>query len=433
MTTRREFLKTVGLGAAAMAMPQRLFAEEADERPNIVLIMADDMGAECLGCYGGTSYKTPNLDRLAAEGMRFENAYCTPLCTPTRVQILTGRYPFRTGWAHFIRRDEFFDPTKEKTFAHVMKSAGYATAVAGKWQLCHFDRRPDHPRQCGFDEHCLWTFLYQGRQRRRYWNPMIWQNGKLRDDVADRFGPDVYCDYLIDFMKRRKDGPFLAYFPMCLVHLPKVQTPANKGAVPKDQPKPGMKDPLFAGMVEYADTLVGRIVKAVDDLGLRRRTLILFTGDNGTPPQFTSMLAGQPIKGGKGTVTEQGARVPLIGNWPGTTPAGQVTDQLVDFTDILPTLADLGGAKAPAGVTIDGRSFLPQLQGRPGKPRDWVYCQYLDDFFIRDKRWRLHSDGRFADMSDRYNPKTADPGDPAAAAARRRLEAALAALRKNKT
>ncbi len=416
------------LSVLATAVPVRA----AGKHTNVLLIMADDFGAECVQCYGGTSYKTPHLDALARGGMRFTNAFSTPLCSPSRVQIMTGRYPSSTGWAYMINDfpdgKRYLDP-KEPTFGHVLGRAGYATALAGKWQLAHFHERPHHLRQCGFEQSCCWAWRYKGKKTRRYWHPAIVQNGKERQDVDDRYGPDVFCEFLIDFMTKNKDRPFLAYYPMTLTHSPFLPTPDTKdepgAARGKDR-----RQQNFAAMVAYTDKTVGRLVAALDRLGLREQTLIIFTGDNGTPRQIRSKLGDRTIPGGKGKLTESGTRVPFIASWKGTTPAGKVCDDLVDFSDVMPTLIEVAGATGPKGVTLDGRSFAPQLRGRPGNPRDWVYTELRGKRFVRSKDWRLRGDGTLIDLrGERYGTKTSyEPGEdasPEAKAARKRLQAVL--------
>jgi len=379
--------------------------------PNIIVILADDLGAECLSSYGSTSYKTPHLDALAESGIRFMNCYATPLCSPSRVQLMTGRYGFRTGWTNMIERGagatrDFFDPTKERTFGHVLKAAGYATAQAGKWQLCRFQEHPDHVKECGFDESCSWTWLYDGRRTDRYWTPSIWQNGKLRENVNDKYGEDVFCDFLIDFITRHRAEPFFIYYPMVLVHDPFEPTPDELKTGSDDRKERKADVSHFPAMVAYMDKTVGRLIAALDKLKLRENTLVLFTGDNGTPRQITSQLGDNAIPGGKGMVTHVGSHVPLIASWPGTIPAGRVLDDLIDFTDVLPTLADVAGDDLSRGVAMDGRSFLPQLRGGTGQPREWVYVQLGNASFVRDQRWLLHNDGRFYDIkSDPFERK----------------------------
>jgi len=194
----------------------------AQQKPNILLIMADDLGAENLACYGNTVYSTPNLDRMAAEGARFENAFSTPVCTSTRAMILTSLYPNRSGFLE--RLDSPLDPEKTnrlplhlKTFGQVFQKVAYKTAIAGKWHLGDFQTHPDQPNSHGFEEHCLWVQYWDGKRPSRYYGPHIIENRQYSAHPEEVFGPDYYSDFLIDFMERNKDGPFLAYFPMNLI------------------------------------------------------------------------------------------------------------------------------------------------------------------------------------------------------------------------
>ena len=410
-------------------------ATAAPKRPNIVLIMADDLGAECLQSYGSTSYKTPHLDALAASGIRFETCYSTPLCSPTRVQLMTGRYGFRTGWTQLIGRGsgadddrkEYFDFTKERTFGHMLREAGYATAMAGKWQLAEFQQHPDHVRQSGFDEYSCWMWLWDGKKTDRYWKPVIWQNGSKREDVADRYGEDVFVEFLVDFMRRHREKPFFVYYPMTLVHDPFLPTPDSDAAINKMKNAPKN----FADMVAYMDKVVGRLASALDELKLRENTLILFTGDNGTPKQITSRVGDLEIRGGKGQVAHVGSHVPLIANWKGTAPAGKVCTDLVDLSDVFPTLAELAGVELPRRPVIDGRSFAPQLRGQAGQPRDWIFSQLGNRRLAREQRYLLHDDGRLFDIpNDPLETKDlGDSADPEIVAAKKRLQAALDRLK----
>jgi len=429
---RREFLKSSLAVAARTALlsNRTLRVHTGPARPNIVLIMVDDQGYECLGCYGGTSYKTPVLDRLAETGIRFEHCYSQPLCTPSRVQIMTGRYNFR----NYIRFGHF--DYGQRTFAHILKDAGYATCVAGKWQLIG-PPGADAPFAAGFDEYCLWHMEdVFGPKQSRYRNPKLIQNGELLPNTQGKYGPDIVADYLIDFIQRNKDRPFLAYYPMILTHSPFDPTP--------DSPEWGQtisNKRFYVDMVEYMDKTIGRIVRKLDELGLREKTLILFTGDNGTPKGITSrMRDGTSIAGGKGMTTDAGTHVALVANWKNTIPPGRVSAELVDFTDVLPTLAEAAGAPLPAGLQIDGRSFLAQLLGRKGNPRDWTFCWYRRDpgaqlhRFARDRRWKLY-DQSTADRAGKLFDVSADPletspvepgqGGAEAAAARAKLQAVL--------
>jgi arylsulfatase A len=410
--SRRGFL---GLGIAAGTLLSNYLNSGllADGKTNVVLIMGDDLGYECLNCYGGTSYKTPNLDKLAADGMRFDNCFANPLCTPSRVQLMTGKYNHR-NYKKFGELD-----LKEKTFAHYFKDAGYATAIAGKWQLGGGEKGP---HQAGFDEYCLWQ-VFEGNSRgSRYADPKIHLNGKLLEDTKDKYGDDVFCDFLSGFMEKNKQKPFLAYYPMCLPHEPFEATPDS---TPKKFPKQ-----YFPDMIAYMDKVVARLVKKLDDLGLRKNTLILFTGDNGTSLQITSEMKGKKVKGGKSLTTDNGMHVPLIANWSGTIAPGKVNTDLIDLTDFLPTMLEAANLKAPA---LDGRSFLPQLKGQKSTPREWIFCHYDPEKggikparFAFDHKWKLYDDGRLFDRAadiDESQPIKADAAE--AAEARKRLQAVL--------
>ena len=404
-------------------------------RPNVVLIMADDMGFECLSCYGSTTYETPVLDDLASRGIRFSHCYSTPLCTPSRVEIMTGQYNFRN-----YDRFAYLNP-KEKTFGNLLQDAGYATCVAGKWQLSKDNKMPAH---FGFDEHCLWnmTPLPEDPARAakgRYAHPQIERNGEwLPDDyIEDRYGPDICCDYLLDFIERHRDVPFFAYYPMILVHAPFVPTPDSPEW--RDRDRRDEKDTrYFADMVAYADKLVGRIVERLEALDLLENTLVMFTSDNGTHRTITSQLeGGVEIVGGKGTMPDAGTHVPFIAFWKGVAPEDVVSDDLVDFSDFLPTLMDLADAPIPEGMPCDGRSFLPQLRGERGDPRDWIFCHYNPRFgfgqdqagqFAREHRFKIYHDGRFYDVpADRLEDRdiVLGQGDAESEEARERLQKVL--------
>lgn len=442
--TPRAFLRAVGLAAAVLALAWHAQAAEMPGgRPNILLIMADDLGYECLGANGGTSYRTPNLDALARGGMRFEHCYSMPVCSPSRIKLMTGRYNFRNylGWGIL--------DSKERTFGHVLREAGYATCISGKWQLCQFDQpeNADHPRRAGFDEFCVWVWHFRNGKPSRYWDPYIWQEGKLRDDLKGKYGPDVHCEFVIDFIERNRSRPFFAYYSTNLVHAPFVPTPdsrssggGKKTTGSKQKNAGGKSQRNYADMVAYMDKCVGRVVGTLDRLGLREKTLILFTGDNGTPRGITSKLGDVEIPGGKGSTKDAGIHVPLLANWPGTVPAGRTCSDPVDFADFLPTLAEVAGAALPEGVKIDGRSFYPQLRGRPGNPRGWVFLTMVEKKvgkpgpkgLVRDRRWKLYHDGRLFDVrTDRFEQNPINPGEGTeeAEAARRRLQAVLESVR----
>ena len=427
---RRDFLKRCAtVGAGGFVLSNRVLeVRTGAKRPNIVLIMADDLGYECLGCYGSASYQTPVLDELARTGMRFEHCYSQPLCTPSRVKIMTGRSNLR----NYIRFGVF--NFKEKTFAHIMKGAGYDTCIVGKWQL--MGRGVTGPYDAGFDEYCLWHMEDAfGPKESRYKDPKIIQNGQLLQNLEGKYGPDVFFDYISDFIESHKSGkskPFFLYYPMALTHGPFEPTPDSP-----DWGEDVNNKKYYVDMVAYMDKTIGRIVKKLDELGIRGNTLVLFTADNGTPRGITSeMEDGSFIEGGKGLTTDAGTHVALVANWKGTTPAGKVSTDLVEFSDILPTLAEAGGVSLHRNVTIDGRSFLPQLRGEKGNPRDWIFCWYQKNpdatlyRFARDQRWKLYGDGERAGNlydvpADTLEQNPIEQGDPEADAARVRLQAVL--------
>jgi arylsulfatase A len=381
----------------------------ADARkPNIILIMADDLGYECISANGGESYSTPHLDELAAGGMRFQNCYVQPLCTPTRVQLMTGQYNVRNYVAfRTLDRDAI-------TFAHPLKDAGYAAGVAGKWQLGQGKKLP---QRFGFDEAYLWQHT---RRPPRFANPGLEFNGEERDFRNGEYGPDIINDFAIDFVTRHKDEPFFLYYPMILTHGPFPPTPDSPDWDPKAKQDNDGNDPKhFADMVAYMDKLIGRLVAKLDELGIRDNTLVMFLGDNGTAKGLTTRFKGRPYPGGKGLTNARGMHVPLIANWPGHVPAGKVNDDLIDSTDFFPTICEIAGAEVAASLTIDGRSFAPQLSGATGKPRDWIYMWYAKDGgpkaqseFAMSKSLKLYSDGRVFDLrNDPFEEKALAKAD----------------------
>lgn len=383
--------------------PDRARYAARDSKPNIILIMADDMGYECLDSYGGASYSTPNLDRLAEKGVRFEHCYSTPLCTPSRVQMMTGKYNFRNYTAF-----GYLDP-KEKTFGNLLKEAGYSTCIAGKWQLNGISggKKPGwndttRPHHFGFDEYCLWQVHNTRAEGERYASPLIIQNGRHLPAGKDQYGPEIFSRFILDFIDRKKEHPFFIYYPMVLVHDPFVPTPDSKGW--DDPSMRYQKDTCyFKDMVAYADKIVGNILRKLESSGLEENTLVIFTGDNGTNRGIVSkMKDGRLISGGKGTLTDGGTRVPLIAYWKGKSVEGDVNSDLVDFSDFFPTLAEAADVSLPAGQKLDGQSFLPQILGKPVKSREYIYMYYKpawgnfkNGVFARDQKYKLYGDGRF--------------------------------------
>ncbi|MEW6356873.1 MAG: sulfatase-like hydrolase/transferase [Planctomycetota bacterium] len=449
---RRNFLKGLG-GTAAMGalgaslLPRRAAAQAAGQKPNIIFILSDDYGIGGIGCYGSDRYKTPNLDALAQTGLRFECCFSAPLCAPSRALCMTGRYGFRTGTVNNGTGGEVH-PDKEVCIAKVMKQAGYATAVAGKWrQLSYFTTKEDAERW-GFDEFLIWG-VNEGEEEgegedegkakdkakaqakgSRYWDPDFNKNGQPMADTQGKYGPDLLHEFVVDFIERHREQPFFIYYPTPLIHGPILRTP--------DSPEAGSD--LYADNIAYLDRLVGKLAAELDRLNLRERTLIVFTGDNGCTGQAAGdkakrsggTIGGRPIDGAKGSMKEGGSRVPLIVNWKRTAPQGKVLNDLVDFSDFFATFAELAGAKLPEGVTLDGHSFAPQLMGQPGKPREWIFVQLSAAWYVRDARWKLNQQGELFDMKDAPFQEvlvSPDGADPQAQAARAKLQAALDSLR----
>ena len=229
-------------------------------KPNILFIMVDDLGKDWISCYGADDIETPHIDRLAKGGLKFHNAWSMPQCTPTRATLLTGQYPWRTGWVNHWDVPRwgvgYFDWAKYTSFAKVMKTAGYATAIAGKWQINDFRIEPKALKKHGFDDWAVWTGYETGNppSNERYWDAYIHTRSGSKT-YKGKCGPDIYCNFLIDFMKQHRDEPMMLYFPMALTHGPLVPTPDERNAT-------SSRDKL-KGMVRYTDTLVGRLVAAL--------------------------------------------------------------------------------------------------------------------------------------------------------------------------
>ena len=364
--------------------------------------MADDLGFETLACNGNSRNRTPNLDRMESQGMRFTHAYATPLCTPTRVQLMTGKYNFR-NYIGFGLLDK-----SETTFAQLLKEQGYVTAVTGKWQLLGNERQRQlaggrigsYPEEVGFDEHCLWQVDQLGS---RYKDPLIRTNGKTKTHTG-AYGPDVFEDFALNFIEKNRNRSFFLYYPRVLTHDPFQPTPRSATFEGFDGASNLSDTTYFKEMVEYMDGIVGRILDKVEELGIGPNTLIMFAGDNGTHRRVVSRVGDKEVWGNKGQTNKYGTHVPLIAYWKNVIQPGQVNTNLVDFTDMVPTFLDV--AKAPP-TTTDGVSLYHQLLGRDGPVREWVYCSYNPNWgrlkasvWAQNKRWKLYGDGRFYNVED---------------------------------
>ena len=396
----------------------------APRQPNVILIMADDLGYEAIAANGGEAAKTPNLDKLAQEGVRFDACHVQPLCTPTRTALMTGMVNAR-NYTHFGHMDP-----AQITFGNLFKQAGYATAVTGKWQLGHDMALP---AKWGFDEYCLWQLT---RRPSRYKNAGLEVNGKEVDYTKGEYGPDIVNDYALDFITRKKDAPFFLYYPMMLTHSPYDPTPDSpdyvEGSAKKDKEKSGER---FADMVAYMDKLIGKLTVRLDELGLRNDTLLVFLGDNGTGNGTPMKFRGEVILGAKGQTIAQGTHVPLIVNWPGAAKSGHTCDDIIDVTDVLPTICAAARVPIPESLKIDGRSFLPQIRGEQGVERPWRYTWYNPSGgqkakaeFAHDHRFKLYSDGRFFDLKAdplEKTPLKEDSLDETSREAQRKLDVAI--------
>ncbi|MBU2880334.1 MULTISPECIES: sulfatase-like hydrolase/transferase [Aliiglaciecola] len=385
----RKSLKSLLMGVIAGLVSISIHAKQ----PNIVLILADDMGYECLSANGCAGYNTPVLDELAAQGVRFEHAFANPKCTQSRVKLMTGLYNLR-NYKRFAKLDR-----SQTTFAHYLKSAGYKTAIAGKWQL---GKEIDSPQHFGFDSSWLWQHTRprlreDTKHDSRYPNPQLEFNGKAVNFSGGEYGPDVLVNQLTGFIERNQDQPFLLYYPMLLPHWPFDATPDSAdwdgkslGSISEKGPG-GVKEQTahFKDMVQYADKMVGSIIDKLDALGLRENTLIIFVGDNGTDKPITTQCPDKLVKGAKGTLTDAGTRVPLIINWPGVIQPKVNHTRLVELSDILPTLLDFTGIPLAEDYPHHGLSLKPlllndQQQYAQQANKSHIQISYKKDTWIRN-------------------------------------------------
>ena len=359
-------------------------AKQGSDRPNIVLIMADDMGYEALSVNGSESCKSPNLDKLADQGISFTNCFANPLCTPSRAKIMTGQYNVR-NYVNFGLLDR-----GQTTYAHQLKAAGYKTCIAGKWQL---GKQTASPQHFGFEQSCLWPHTRSGRSKennknidRRFVNPLLEFNGKEKDYVNGEYGPQVCTDFVCDFIDRNKEKPFLVYYPMILTHCPFDPTPDSSDW-----------DPKRLGSTAYKG-----------DRTVRENTLLIFTGDNGTDKPIVTSWNGTKVAGGKGSMTDAGTRVPLIASWPaGIKQPERVVDDLVEFCDLMPTLCEVTGADLPPNYAGDGSSIVPVLQNNASaRKKDWIYIWYRGQVMVRNNQYSLlaKTDGSDASLTRYKGP-----------------------------
>jgi arylsulfatase A len=415
-------------------------AEITGTKPNVVFILADDLGVECLSAYGGTSHKTPNIDRLAKEGMRFTKSFSHPFCSPSRGSLLTGRYPFQNGLKvvlHSKKQENIYLKPSQPSFPRQLKQHGYATQIVGKWHVS-LEHKHNTIREFGFDHYQTWCiFDEKGEKTTRFWNPYLMRDDRIiAAEIKNRYGPDVDLEVYLDFIKTNAKAkkPFLAYYSTYLPHYPWEPTPDSKEKTYRAPNSDHKGDPkYFPDMLAYLDKQIGSMLQTLDDLGIADNTIIIFLADNGTDTGLINQWGeGKSIAGGKGTMTDRGTHVPLLVRWPGKIKAGSVCEDLVDFTDFLPTLCELTGAKLPE-PSIHGRSFAPQLLGQPGQPREWIHIQHGDNRQLRNHDYMLTN----KDQLRRVVPLWEDPAQPnenrdpeKEAAVRKSLQAVFEALGK---
>ncbi len=384
---RRQFSSL--LCAAAAITPRR---------PNIIFILADDLGWGEAGCYGSGFNRTPNIDRLAAEGLRFTHAYsAAPVCSPTRASIMTGQHPARTGILDYLRAD---DPNHLRpgpgSLPHVLKKAGYRTGLVGKWHLMgDYGARRGDPKLHGFDEVICSENGYIGPGY--YWHPYKHLAG-LAARAPGEYLTDRLNQEAVEFVGRNAGDPFFLYLAHYAPHT-KLEAKPDLLAKYKSRAEAGAKknNPALAAMLESIDEGVGMILGEIRRRGLDRDTLVIFNSDNGGE---TTVTTNDGLRGGKSQLYEGGLRVPLVARWPGQIPAGTVSAVPVVSTDYYRTLIELGGGNAPSGYVHDGVSLVSVLRSPAGrlKERDlcWYYPLEKDHFLggksamaIRRSQWKM--------------------------------------------
>jgi len=424
-STRRNFLKQTGLLSISLLASGCSLYKKKQKKPNIIFIMADDLGYQELGCYGQQKIKTPYIDRLAAEGMRFRQYYTgSAVCAPARCNLMTGKHgghayvrnnseigfyniTLKQGWDSF--RGQLPLPAESVTIASLLKEQGYVTGAFGKWGLGEAGSTGD-PLNQGFDRfvgyncqrhaHNLYPkYLINNREKLRL-------EGNTRGLTGKHYAPQVIADEMLKFIRESKDKPFFVYYPTVIPHLalqvPEEDLSQYRGKWPETPykgksylPHPTPKA-CYAAMISFMDRQVGRIMKLLKELNLDDNTVVLFTSDNGTTflkaqVDYEFFNSVGPLRGLKGSLYEGGIRVPMVVRWPGKIKAGTVSDHHAAHYDALATLADIAGAKAPKDT--DGISFVPTLLSQPDKQKKhdylfWDFAGYGGQLAVRMGKWK---------------------------------------------
>jgi arylsulfatase A len=443
MNTKRALLLVIVLFSLVYSCKKNVVIEDkistrTSGPPNIIFILGDDVGYEMPTFDGGQSYNTTNLDNLAANSMVFSQCRATPLCSPSRVELLSGLYNFRNylrlGWGEY-------DP-QYTSYAKVLQNNGYKTCVVGKWQL---DDAFGGLGAVGFDSYCVWN-ENNGPPGYLYRDPtLVDQAGELsRSMTHNKYSEDLTGDYAMKFIDQNENVPFFIYYSFMLVHNPFQPTPTDKSFLTVDG---DFSDTTYIGsMTHYLDIKVGVLINKLKADGLDKNTIIVFAGDNGSQTNYHSVFKGKEIAGEKGRTTELGTHVPLFVYWPGHITPG-INNNLVDFSDFAPTFLDMANVSTPPG--LDGVSFYPQLFGNNENARTWTYC-YYDPFpepvsyyhgttnpisYAQDTAYKLYKTGdnsgkfyHFTKDLEEVNPLQDSQLTPAEVATKQKLQTALNGL-----
>ena len=394
-------------------------ASQAADSPNIILILVDDLERGSVGCYGANQ-ATPNIDQLANTGVRYETAWSMPVCTPNRVTLLTGQYPFRHGWTQHYDVAQLggqgLSWQRFTTMAKLLREGGYETAIGGHWQINDLGKQPDALNQHGFQEYCVWadSAPKENKNDTRERHTRLLVNGKL-EKTLNRAGR--INSFLIDFATRNRNQPFFIYYPMLLESVPPSESKNTKTLQPLEQIN------LQATRIARMDQLIGNLINAIDVSGQQKETMILLTGTNISTVE--NRILEDENEQAKSRASDHSVRVPLIVHGPAVVSGGRVSRDLVDFTDFYPTLLELAGLRTPDQLSLDGKSLVPSLRGseNPYQKRSWIYSQVGDIRMIRDWEHLIDTSGNFHNLlKDPLQQNEVSPLDKIAPGRRQRLQ-----------
>jgi arylsulfatase A-like enzyme len=429
---RRDFLRRLGAGAVALGLSsdRSTRGDQVGKRPpNILLIVSDDQGYNDLGCYGSDEVRTPNLDRLAAEGVRLTDFYVTwPACTPSRGSLLTGRYPQRNGTYDMFRNDKVdydyhYPPgeyavswemiggmdTREVLIPKVLGRAGYVSGIFGKWDLGQLHRYL--PLQRGFDE--FYGFTNTGIDywtHERYGVPSMRRNNERTDEDKGTYATDLFAREALRFMRAHRDRPFFCYVPFNAPHgasnlerpRPGVQAPVEyirKHYGPYDSNEPNTREAKrkrYMAAVTYMDEKIGEMLDLLDEHGIADNTLVIFFSDNGG----SGIADNGPLRGGKSQMWEGGLRVPCVARWPERIPPGSVCREFLTSLEVFPTLVRAAGGVLAKGVVLDGFDMAPVVAGREASPRNEMFWERRGDCAARVGKWKWVQSSRGSGLFD---------------------------------